>query len=243
MKKVILVATLVITMLTLSACGSKETNTLIVATNGYFEPYEFYDSDKELKGIDIEIAQEIAYRLGKQLVIEDMEFDTILTAVSSGKCDTAITAMSITDERRKIVNFSDTYATAIQQVIVKEDSNIKTLDDLNSRKIGVQAGTTGDIYAVDDYGNDNISKFSKLTELAEALKNDKIEAIIIDDAPAKSIVDNNEGLRLLDTYYTEEEYAIAVNKDKVQLLNDINTAIDNMKTDGTIDAIISKYIN
>lgn len=245
----------------LCGCGSKSTDTaedatvaageatvstvtdgvLTMATNAYFPPYEYYEGS-EIVGIDAEIAQAIADKLGLELKIEDMEFDSIITAVQTGKADMGLAGMTVTEERLQTVNFSDTYATGIQSVIVKEDSDIQSLDDLTGKKIGVQLSTTGDIYATDDYGAENVEQYNKGADAILALTQGKIDAVIIDNQPALNFVDSNEGLRILDTEYVEEEYAACISKDNEALLEAVNGALEELKADGTIQSILDKYI-
>lgn len=215
--------------------------TLTMATNAYFPPYEYYEGDA-IVGIDAEIAAAVAEKLGLQLVIEDMEFDSIITAVQTGKADMGLAGMTVTEDRLQNVNFSDTYATGIQSVIVKEDSDIASLDDLAGKMIGVQLGTTGDIYASDDFGADHVDQYNKGNDAVMALLSGKIDAVIIDNEPAKSYVAANEGLKILDTEYAVEDYAAAINKDNTALLDAINGALKELTEDGTLDAIVAKYI-
>ena len=220
---------------------------LTMATNAYFPPYEYYEGD-EIVGIDAEIAKAIADKLGLTLEIEDMEFDSIITAVQGGKADMGLAGMTVTDERKENVNFSDSYATGVQVVIVKEGSEIATPDDLaNGKKIGVQMGTTGDIYASDTpekggYGEENVEKYNKGADAVMALLQDKVDAVIIDNEPAKSFVASNEGLKILDTEYANEDYAAAISKDNGALQTAINDALAELKEDGTIQGILDKYI-
>lgn len=215
---------------------------LTMATNAYFPPYEYYEGNS-IVGIDAEIADAIAKKLGLTLKIEDMEFDSIITAVSTGKADMGLAGMTVTEERKQNVNFSDTYATGIQVVIVPEGSDIQKVDDLyNDKKIGVQLSTTGDIYCSDDFGADHVEQYNKGNDAVMALLSGKIDAVVIDNEPAKSYVAANEGLVILDTDYVTEEYAAALNKENTALLDAINGALRELKADGTLDAIIAKYI-
>lgn len=214
---------------------------LTMATNAYFPPYEYYEGS-DIVGIDAEIAEAVAKELGLELKIEDMEFDSIITAVQSGKADIGLAGMTVTDERLKFVNFSETYATGVQVVIVKEDSDIKSLDDLKGKKIGVQLTTTGDIYATDEFGSDYVEQYNKGNDAVMALVAGKIDAVIIDNEPAKSFVAANEGLKILDTEYAVEDYAAAMNKENTELLEKFNTALKKLTEDGTVADIIEKYI-
>jgi polar amino acid transport system substrate-binding protein len=212
-----------------------------MATNATFPPYEYYDGD-DIAGIDAEIAAAIADKLGLELKIEDMEFDSIITAVQNGKADIGLAGMTVTDERKQNVNFSETYATGIQSIIVPEDSDIASVDDLEGKKIGVQLSTTGDIYATDDYGADNVEEYNKGADAVMALTQGKVDAVIIDNEPAKQFIANNDGLKILDTEYVEEEYAAAISKDNTALLDAVNEAMEELKADGTIQEILDKYI-
>jgi polar amino acid transport system substrate-binding protein len=222
----------------------EESGTLVMATNAFFKPYEYYEGE-EIVGIDAEIAAEIAKKLGKELVIEDMEFSSIITAVQEGSVDFGMAGMTVTDERKESVNFSSSYANGVQSIIVKEDSPITTVDDLFGDavyKIGVQLGTTGDIYSTDDFGAENVIQYSKGNEAVLALVGGSIDCVIIDNEPAKALVAENEGLKILETSYADEDYAICVAKENTELLDQINVAIDELTAEGVIDAIVAKYI-
>lgn len=217
-----------------------EAKVLKMGTNAAFPPYE-YKEGEDFVGIDVEIAGAIAKELGMTLEIVDMEFDSIITAVNQGEVDFGMAGMTVTEERLEEVDFTYSYATGVQSVIVAEGSEIKTLDDLAGKKIGVQLGTTGDIYASDDYGEENVTKYGKGADAVIALKGGDVDAVIIDNEPAKAFVAENEGLAILDTEYAVEDYAIAVKKGN-ELLADINAALETLTADGTIDAIIAKFI-
>ncbi|MDR0952448.1 MAG: transporter substrate-binding domain-containing protein [Oscillospiraceae bacterium] len=237
-------------LLALSACGAKKSGgdlstttagKLTMATNAFFEPYEFYDGDK-IVGIDAEIAAAIADKLGLELVIEDMEFDSIIVAINNGSVDMGMAGMTVTPERLLEVNFSSTYATGVQVIIVPEDSAITGPDDLTGKKIGVQLGTTGDIYTSGDYGDENVERYPKGSEAVMALLNGSVDCVVIDNEPAKSFVAANDGLKILDTEYLAEDYAIAISKTNEPLLEAINTALNELIADGSVQAIIDKYI-
>lgn len=219
-----------------------EDGVLTMATNAYFPPYEYYDGDKVV-GIDPDIAQAIADKLGLKLKVEDMEFDSIITAVQTGKADIGLAGMTVTQDRLKNINFSDSYATGIQSIIVKDGSSITKPDDLKGKKIGVQLSTTGDIYASQDYGDDNVEKYNKGADAVMALTQGKVDAVIIDNEPAKSFVAANKGLKLLDTKYVTEDYAACISKDNDALLTAVNGALKELKEDGTIQSILDKYIS
>ena len=227
---------------------TEEGGTLIMATNAEFPPYEYHDSSQtgpdgsDIVGIDAEIAGAIAEKLGKDLVIEDIAFDSLIPELQSGKADFVAAGMTVTEDRLVNVDFSDTYATAVQSIIVTSDSEIAGPDDLAGKKIGVQQGTTGDLYATDDFGDENIDRYPKGVDAVQALVQGKVDTVIIDNEPAKVFVGDNEGLKLLDTAYAEEEYAIAVKKGNTELLEQINTVIQELKDSGEMDSIIGKYI-
>ena len=220
-----------------------ESGKLIMATSADFPPYEYYDGD-QVVGIDAEIAKAVADKLGLELVIEDTKFDSIIVGVQSGKYDIGCAGMTVTEERLQSVNFTSTYATGIQSVIVPEGSEITDVDTLldGDYIVGVQIGTTGDIYMTDDVGEDRIDRYQKGTDAIIALTSGKVDAVVIDNEPAKAFVAANEGLVILDTAYAEEEYAMCLSKDNEDLLNAINGALDELEKDCTLDAIVAKYI-
>ncbi len=226
-------------------CSAAFADTLTMGTNASFPPYEFYENET-IVGIDAEIAAAIAEKLGMELKIEDMEFKAIIPAVTTGKIDFGMAGMTVTEERLQSVNFSDTYATGIQAIIVKEGSEITGVDDLYAEgaawKVGVQDSTTGDIYCTDDFGEERVSKFPVGADAVEALKTGKVDCVIIDNEPAKAYVAANEGLKILDTQYAVEDYAIAVALENTELLEKINGALKELIEDGTVAAIIEKYI-
>ena len=215
---------------------------LTMATNAAFSPYEYYEGDK-IVGIDAEIAALIAEKLSMTLQIEDMEFDSVVTSVSSGKTDMAMAALTDLEERRPFVDFSTSYATGKQVIIVPADSTIAGPDDLTGKKIGVQIATTGDIYCSDDYGTDAVERYNKGADAVMALTQGKIDAVVIDNEPAKVFVSQNEGLKILETEYTVEDYCIAVKKGNTALLDKINTALAELTESGDVKAIVDKYIS
>ena len=251
MKKKLLSLVLVAAMaLSVVACGGKKEEAapaaegkevLVMATNAEFPPYEFYEG-QEIVGIDAEIAAAIAEKLGYELKIEDMAFDSIIAAVSSGKADFGLAGMTVTEDRLTSVNFSDTYATATQVVILMEDSPITGIADLDGKKIGVQLGTTGDIYA-GDIADATIERYNKGFEAVQALTQGKIDAVIIDNEPAKVFVAENEGTKILEEDFAVEEYAMAIAKENTELLEKVNTALAELTEDGTLKAIVDKYIS
>ncbi len=215
---------------------------LVMATNAAFPPYEFYEGN-EIVGIDAEIAALIAEKLGMTLKIDDMEFDSILAAVQSGKADFGMAGMTVSEERLVSVDFSTTYATGKQVIIVKEDSAIAAPADLAGKKIGVQLSTTGDIYCSDEFGDEAMDRYSKGADAIQALLQGKVDAVVIDNEPAKVFVEQNEGLKILETEYAVEDYAIAIAKGNTELLDGINAALAELTESGELKAVIDKYIS
>ena len=246
MKKVL--AMLIVAMMILSAFAAiaESKGTLKMGTNAQFPPYEFYEDDPDVViGIDAEIAQAVCDKLGYDLEIVDAEFDSLIPSVDSGKFDFAAAGMTVTDERKEIVQFTDSYATGIQVVIVPADSEYTSIDDiveaLGSVRIGVQRATTGDIYCAGDYGDDAVQRFPSGGAAVAALKAGKVDCVVIDNEPAKNFVAQNEGLKILDAAYTEEDYAMAFAYDS-EIFEEFNAALNELIEDGTVAAIIEKYI-
>ncbi len=225
-----------------------EAGKLHMATNAAFPPYEMVKDDGSYEGIDVEIATAIAQKLGLELVVDDMDFTSVITAVQTGKEDIAMAGLTVNDERKQNVDFTDSYATGVQVVIVPENSDIKTVDDLaNDKMIGTQEGTTGYIYcsaSVEDggYGEDHVIAYTNGATAVQALLAGSVDAVVIDSEPAKAFVAANSGLKILDTEYTREDYAIGVSKDNTALLNAVNGALQDLQNDGTVQSIIDKYI-
>lgn len=212
-----------------------------MGTNATFPPYEYKDGD-DVVGIDAEIAQALADKLGLQLEIVDMDFDSLVASVQSGKIDMSLAGMTVTEERKQNVDFTDSYATGVQVIIVKEDSDIASADDLEGKLIGVQQGTTGHLYCSDDFGEDNVIPYANGATAVQALLQGKVDCVVIDQEPAKAFVEANEGLKILETAYTTEDYAAAVSKDNPALTAALNSALQELKDDGTIQGILDKYI-
>ena len=261
MKKILTIALCLMLALSFAACGgntvtenptdaTEEASKLVLtmATNAEFPPYEFYDGEVVV-GIDAEVAAVIAEKLGMELDIVDTAFGSIIPAIVAGKYDMGMAGMTVTEERLEEVNFSTSYAKGVQVVIVAADSDIKTVDDLFGDKnytIGVQTGTTGDLYStwdIEDEGLGTVSRYNKGADAVEALKVGKVDCVIIDNEPAKAFVADSENLVILDTAYAEEDYAIAVAKDNTELLEKINTALEELMADGTLQSIVDKYIS
>ena len=214
---------------------------LTMATNAYFEPWEYYDGEN-IVGIDPEVAQAIADKLGLELEIMDMDFDSIITAVSAGKADMGMAGMTVTEERQKNVDFSQTYASAVQAIIVPDGSDIKTADDMEGKKIGVMQGFTGDLSCTEQFGEDAVVRFNKSAEAVMALTQGKIDCIVIDNEPAKKIIEANIGLTILDSKYSQEDYAIAFAKGNDGLRDAVDAALGELISGGTVEQIMNKYI-
>jgi len=234
-----------------TGCANTNTDvnleTLTMGTNAAFPPYEFVDDNNNIVGIDAEIAAAVAEKLGMKLEIKDMAFDSLITAVDQGAVDIVLAGMTVTEERKESVNFTESYATGVQVVIVTEDSDIKSIDDLNGKKIGVQSGTTGDIYCSSSpedggYGEEAVARYDNGALAVTALANKQVDCVVIDNEPAKEFVKANEGLKILETEFAVEDYAAAIAKSNTELLEKVNTAIAKLKAEGKIDEIISKYI-
>ena len=218
-----------------------EAGKLTMATNAAFPPYEMTTDAGEFEGIDIETAQAIADKLGLELQIDDMDFDAALLSVQQGKADIVMAGVTVTDERKAVMDFSDSYATGIQSIIVPEGSDITSPDDLAGKKIGTQRGTTGYIYCSDDFGDDAVVAYDNGLTAVQALNNGQVDAVVIDNAPAKEYVAANPGLKVLDTSYAEEDYAIGMAKGS-SLEAAVNAALEELKADGTLQSIVDKYI-
>jgi arginine/lysine/histidine transporter system substrate-binding protein len=258
MKKMVAVLLAAVMCVSMAACGSKKEETtkaeadgafttvadgvLTVGTNATFPPYEYKDGD-DIVGIDADIAQALAEKLGLKMEMIDMEFGALITAIQSGKVDVALAGMTATEERKQNVDFTDSYATGVQVIIVKEGSDIASVDDLANDKImSVQEGTTGHLYCSDDYGEDHVIAYTSGATAIQALLQDKVDCVVIDQQPAKEFVEANEGLKILDSEYTVENYAVAVSKDNPALTEALNKAMQELKDDGTIQSILDKYI-
>ena len=219
-----------------------EAGKLTMATNATFPPYEMTTDSGEIEGIDVDTAKAIAEKLGLELQIDDMDFDAALLSVQQGKADIVMAGVTVTDERKAVMDFSDSYATGIQSIIVPNDSDIASPDDLAGKTIGTQRGTTGYIYCSDDFGDETVVAYDDGLTAVQALNNGQVDAVVIDNAPAKEFVAANPGLKVLDTSYAEEDYAIGVAKGSA-LEDAVNKALEELKADGTLQSIVDKYIN
>ena len=257
-KKFLAMALGIAVVLSCTACGGGSTDEnglstveagkLHMATNAAFPPYEMTDDSGGFEGIDVEIAEKIAAKLGLELVVDDMDFSSVLTSVQGGKADIAMAGLTVTPDRQKNVDFTDSYATGVQVVIVPEDSDIKTIDDLAKDKmIGTQEGTTGFIYCSDTpenggFGEDHVIAYTNGATAIQALLAGKVNAVVIDSQPAKEFVAANDGLKILETEFVSEDYAIGISKDNPELLDAVNNALKELIEDGTVQEILDKYI-
>ena len=220
-----------------------EDGKLHMATNAAFPPYEMVADDGSFEGIDVEIAGKIAEKLGLELVVDDMDFGSIITSVQTGKSDIAMAGMTVTDERKQNIDFSDTYATGVQMVILPILSDIESIDDLQGKLIGCQESTTGYIYCSDDYGEDMVTAFPNGANAIQALLSGKVDAVVIDSQPAQEFLAQNAGkLKMLSTEYVSEDYAIGISKDNTALRDAVNNALKELIDDGTVQSILDKYI-
>jgi polar amino acid transport system substrate-binding protein len=262
MKKILTLVLAIVMLLgvcSMVGCG-KDENTLVMATNAAFPPYEMYEGDK-IVGIDAEIAAAIAEKLGMKLEIKDVDFDSIVSGVAGGKYDIGMAGMTVTEDRKKSVNFTNSYAKGVQAVIVPENSPYTSYEDFytgfdaegnpigvkDGIKIGVQMGTTGDIYSSSDpnkwgFGKDKVAQYNTGADAVQALVTGKVTAVIIDNEPAKAYVNANAGLKILEGAYVDEDYAICLAKDNTELLDKINKALEELTEDGTIKSIVDRYI-
>jgi len=255
LKGMVIIFAAAVLLTTVSACRrtsgglTVEQGVLIMVTNAEFPPYEFWD-DGRIVGIDAEIAQAIADKLGLTLRIDDIDFNAIIPAVTSGRADMGMAGMTVTEERMQNVNFSISYATGVQAIIVREDSPITNKNDLFAEganfNIGVQETTTGDIYTTGDLGDKGLAtihRFRRGADAVQALVTGRVDCVVIDNEPARSFVAMNPGLKVLETEYAVENYAIAFAKNNTALLDAVNAALTELIADGTVRRIINKYIN
>lgn len=236
MKKIVIILLII---LGLTGCG-KNSNELVMVTEAGFAPYEYYENG-EIVGVDIDIAQEIAKELGKELVVKDVAFDSIINEVKTGKADFGAAGISYTSERAEQVDFSINYSVSKQVVVVKENSKITNIDSISNKKIAVQLGSVADTYVTDEYKNANITREKKYLAAIQDLKDDKVDCVIMDELPAKEILNNNTGLKILSGSLTNDSYGMIVKKGNTELLEAINKVLEKLKNDGTIDNYIINH--
>lgn len=223
-----------------SGCSFKDDNKLILVTEAGFAPYEFYQNG-EIVGVDIDIAKEIAKELGKELVVKDVSFDFLINEVKSGKADFAAAGISITDERKKQVDFTDEYTVSNQVVVVKQDSPITSFDEISNKKIAVQLGTVADLYVSDNYPDATLVQHKKYLSAVEDVKADKVDCLIMDELPAKEIVKANSELKIMDGVLFQDRYGMIVKKGNDKLRKQINKVLKRLIDDGTIENLVLKY--
>lgn len=239
LQKYIGICLIFILTLILSGCG-KNKNEIIMVTEAGFAPYEYYENG-EIVGVDVAIAKEIAKELGKKLVVKNVDFDSIVSELKSGKSDFAAAGMSITEERKKQVDFTIEYVTSNQVVVVKKDSSLNDITQLDGKRIAVQQGTVGDSYVTDNYKNSEINRQKKFLVAAEAVKNNKADCIVMDQIPAQQLVNQNPELKILDGILFKDSYGMAVKKGNTELLDTMNTVLQRLIDEGKIEEYIIKY--
>lgn len=253
MKKILaLTVALLLCVTLLTACGSSngltvEKGKLHMATNAAFPPYEMTTDNGGYEGVDVEIATAIAEKLDLELVVDDMDFNSVIAAVQTGKSDIAMAGLTVNEERKKNINFTNTYATGKQVIIVVEGSKITTADDLfadGAKYVaGTQEATTGNIYCTDDLGEDRVVAYTNGATAIQALLTGKVDCVVIDNEPAQQFCKANDTLKILDTEYVSEDYAIGISKENTELLEKVNAALKELTEDGTVDTILAKYIS
>ena len=238
-KKILSICLVFILTLILSGCG-KNKNEIIMVTEAGFAPYEYYENG-EIVGVDVAIAKEIAKELGKKLVVKNVDFDSIVSELKSGKADFAAAGMSITEERKKQVDFTIEYVTSNQVVVVKKDSSLNDITQLDGKRIAVQLGTVGDSYVTENYKNSEINRQKKFLVAAEAVKNNKADCIVMDQIPAQQLVNQNPELKILDGILFKDSYGMAVKKGNTELLDTMNTVLQRLIDEGKIEEYIIEY--
>ncbi len=224
----------------------KSSGKIVMSTNAEFPPFES-KANNQIVGIDADIANVIAKKLNAQLSINDVDFDSLIMELKSNKCDFVAAGMTVTDDRKQNVDFSDPYFDATQSIIVPKGSSIKARADLNGKTVGVQQGTTGDTYCTNEKGENDIKvksvqRYNKGTDAITDLLNGRVDAVVIDDFPAEKFVSmHTDKLQKLSDALTVEHYAIAVKKGNTQLLTDINLVLKELKSSGQLDQIVNKY--
>ena len=240
MKNILRLSLLFICLIVMVGCGKKDDNKLVMVTEAGFAPYEYYENG-EIVGGDVDIAREIAKELGKELVIKDIAFDSIINEVRTGKADIGAAGISYSDERAKKVDFSINYSVSKQVVIVKNDSFINSIKDINDKKIAVQLGSVADTYVTENYKNAEIVRQKKYLAAIEDLKVGKVDLVVMDELPAKEIIEKNSGIKILDGELTSDSYGMIVKKGNTELLETVNKVLNRLSSDGSIDNFIIKH--
>ena len=240
MKKILRLSLCFICLIVMVGCGKKDDNKLVMVTEACFAPYEYYENG-EIVGVDVDIAREIAKELGKELVIKDIAFDSIINEVRTGKADIGAAGISYSDERAKKVDFSINYSVSKQVVIVKNDSFINSINNINDKKIAVQLGSVADTYVTENYKNAEIVRQKKYLAAIEDLKVGKVDLVVMDELPAKEIIEKNSGIKILDGELTSDSYGMIVKKGNTELLETVNKVLNRLSSDGSIDNFIIKH--
>ena len=240
MKNILRLSLLFICLIVMVGCGKKDDNKLVMVTEAGFAPYEYYVNG-EIVGVDVDIAKEIAKELGKELVIKDIAFDSIINEVRTGKADIGAAGISYSDERAKKVDFSINYSVSKQVVIVKNDSFINSIKDINDKKIAVQLGSVADTYVTENYKNAEIVRQKKYLAAIEDLKVGKVDLVVMDELPAKEIIEKNSDIKILDGELTSDSYGMIVKKGNTELLETVNKVLNRLSSDGSIDNFIIKH--
>ena len=237
MKKIIVLLCMIMLV---AGCGKKDDSKLIMVTEAGFAPYEYYSSG-EIVGVDVDIAKEIAASMGKELVIKDIAFDSIINEVKTGKADFGAAGISYSEERAKNVDFTINYSTSKQVVIVKNDSGITNIGDINNKKIAVQLGSIADTYVSSTYKDASVVRQKKYLAAIEDLNTGKVDCVVMDLLPAEQILKTNSGLKILDGALVEDSYGMIVKKGNKELLDNINKVLEKLKNEGKIDEYIIKH--
>ena len=240
MKNILRLSLCFICLIVMVGCGKKDDNKLVMVTEAGFAPYEYYENG-EVVGVDVDIAKEIAKELGKELVIKDIAFDSIINEVRTGKADIGAAGISYSDERAKKVDFSINYSVSKQVVIVKNDSFINSINNINDKKIAVQLGSVADTYVTENYKNAEIVRQKKYLAAIEDLKVGKVDLVVMDELPAKEIIEKNSGIKILDGELTNDSYGMIVKKGNTELLETVNKVLNRLSSDGSIDKYIIKH--
>ena len=236
MKRILII---LVSVLLLTGC-KKNNDELVMVTEAGFAPYEYYENG-EIVGVDVDIAKEIAKTLGKTLVVKDIAFDSIINEVKTGKADFGAAGISYTDDRAKNVDFSVNYSTSKQVVIVSDNSSIKNINGISNKKIAVQLGSIADTYVTENFKNATIVRQKKYLAAIEDLKTGKVDCVVMDELPAKEIVASNSGIKILDGSLTNDSYGMVVKKGNKELLDKINSVLENLKNEGKIDEFIINH--
>lgn len=237
MKKIIVLLCMIMLV---AGCGKKDDSKLIMVTEAGFAPYEYY-SNGEIVGVDVDIAKEIAASMGKKLIIKDIAFDSIINEVKTGKADFGAAGISYNEERAKNVDFTINYSTSKQVVIVKNDSGITNIGDINNKKIAVQLGSIADTYVSSTYKDASVVRQKKYLAAIEDLNTGKVDCVVMDLLPAEQILKTNSGLKILDGALVEDSYGMIVKKGNKELLDNINKVLEKLKNEGKIDEYIIKH--